>query len=61
MYKASVNTITDKYYYCTCENTFKERYNNHKCSFGNKSREKNTELVKYVWELKEKNSNYIIS
>ena len=53
--------ITNKYYYCTCENTFKERYNNHKCSFGNKSREKNTELVKYVWELKEKNSNYIIS
>ena len=55
IYKASVNTTTNKYYYGTCENTFKERYNNHKSSFRNKSREKNTELSKYVWELKEKN------
>ena len=52
--KTSVSTTTNKYYYGTCENTFKERYNNHNCSFRNKSREKNTELSKYVWELKEK-------
>ena len=54
IYKASVSTTTNKYYYGTCENTFKERFNNHNCSFRNKSREKNTELSKYVWELKEK-------
>ena len=54
IYKASVSTTTNKYYYGTCENTFKERYNNHNSSFRNKSREKNTELPKYVWELKEK-------
>ena len=58
IYKASVNITTNKYYYGTCENTFKERYNrentfkercnNHKCSFRNKSREKNTALSKYV-------------
>ena len=47
-YKASVGTTTNKYYYGSCENTFKERYNNHNCSSRNKSREKNTELSKYV-------------
>ena len=55
IYKASVNTTTNKYYYGTCENTFKERYNNHKCSFRNKSPEKNTELSQYLWELKDEN------
>ena len=54
IYKASASTTTNKYYYRTCENTFKECYNNHNCSFRNKSREKNTELSKYVWKLKEK-------
>ena len=44
IYRTSVNTTTNKYYYGTCENTFKERCNNHKCSFRNKSHEKNTEL-----------------
>ena len=49
IYKASVSTTTtNKYYYGTGENTFKERFNNHNCSFRNKSREKNTELSKYV-------------
>ena len=48
IYEASV---TNKYYYGTCENTFKERYS---CSFRNKSHEKNTELTKYGWELIEK-------
>ena len=51
IYKASVSATTNKYYYGTCENTLKERYNNHKCSFRNKSREKNTELSKYVWGI----------
>ena len=53
--------ITNKCYYCSCKNTFKERYNNHKCSFRNKPCEKNTELPKYIWELKEKDINYFIN
>ena len=53
IYKTSVSTTTSKYYYGTCENTFKEHYNNHNCYFRNKSREKNTELSKYVWELED--------
>ena len=60
IYKASVSTTT-KYYYGTCENTFKERYNNDNCSFRNKSREKKTKLSKYIWELNKKNINYFIN
>ena len=33
IFKASISTTTNKYYYGTSENTFKERYNNHDCSF----------------------------
>ena len=36
-------------------------YNNHKCSFRKKCREKNTELSKYIWELKERDINYFIN
>ena len=61
VYKASVSTTTNKYYHGICENTFKERYNNHNCSFRNKSSKKNTELPKYVWKLKEKDINYLIN
>ena len=61
IYKASVSATTNKYYYRTCKNDFKERYSNHKCSFRNKSHEKNTEFSKYVWELKEKDINYFIN
>ena len=59
--KASISATTNNYYFGTWENTFKELYNNHKCSLRNKSREKNTEFSKYVWELKEKDINYLIN
>ena len=61
IYQASASTTTNKYYYGSCENIFKKRYNNRNCSFRNKSREINTELAKYVWELKEKGINYFIN
>ena len=61
IYKASVSTTANKYYYGTCENTFKECYNNHNYSFRNKSREKNTELSKYEWKLKDKDINHFIN
>ena len=51
IYKASVNRTINKYYF---ERTIKEHFNNHKCSFRNKSRDKKTELLKYVWELEER-------
>ena len=31
IYKASIDIPTYRIYYGTCENTFKERYNNHTC------------------------------
>ena len=37
---------------------FKERYNDHTASFTNKSKEKSTELSKYIWELKNSSINY---
>ena len=61
VYKTSVSTTTNKYYHGICENIFKERYNNHNCSFWNKSRKKKTELSKYIWGLKEKGINYLIN
>ena len=61
IYKASIDTPNYRIYYSTCENTFKEHYNNHTCSFRNKSREKNTELSTYVWELKDKDVNFSIN
>ena len=45
IHKASVNTTTNKYYNGTCENPFKECYNNHTCSFRNESYEKNIECL----------------
>ncbi|OOZ36136.1 hypothetical protein, partial [Solemya elarraichensis gill symbiont] len=51
----------DQTYVGLTENTFKTRYSNHKASFRNPSMKSSTELSKYVWELKEKNTDYEIS
>ena len=61
VYKAFVSKTTNKYYHGICEYNFKERYNNHNCSFRKKSRKKITELSQYVCELKEKDINYLIN
>ena len=56
VYNASVDRLDNnetKHYYGTCKKNFKERYNNHTASFRNKSKEKSTELSKYIWELKD--------
>ena len=47
-----------KNYYGTCEKNFKEHYNNHAASFTNESKEKCTELSKYILELKNSSINY---
>ena len=44
--------------YGTCEKNFKERYSNHTPSFRDKSKEKSTELSKYIWKLKNSSINY---
>ena len=40
---------------------FKERYRNHIKSFTHRQYEKETELSKYIWELKDKNINFKIN
>ena len=59
VYKATVitNNII-KYYLGTSEGEFKERYNNHTKSFRNKGYKTETELSKYLWNLKDKNQEY---
>ena len=51
----------NKYYYGTCEKTFKERYNNHPVTFMNTSKQKSTELSKLICELKGNSIQYQIS
>ena len=41
-------------------NTFKERWANHRSSFKLKHKEFDTELSKFIWQLKEKGSDYKI-
>ncbi len=42
------------------KNTFKERYNGHKTAFKNASKRNNTELSKYIWNLKDQQKDYNI-
>ena len=63
-FKAAVSQTPsqkNKYYYGTCEKTFKERYNNHTATFRNKSKQKSTELSKHIWELKGNSIQHRIS
>ena len=42
-------------------NEFKDRYRNHQKSFNNAKCENETELSKYVWNLRENNDNTELS
>ena len=54
------NEHGDKYF-GICETEFKTRLGNHKNSFKNRQKEKDTKLSKYIWNLKDKNIiNYSI-
>ena len=55
-----MNISLTKNYFGTCKKSFKERYNNHRSSFKNTSRQKGAELSNYIWELKENGENYTI-
>ena len=55
IYEATVTNNTDmveKIYFGLCKTPFKEMYRNHTSCFRLQSRSKDTELSKYVWELK---------
>ena len=56
IYQANVtNNLDDKYYLGLAETTFKERYSNHRSSFNNENSQNSTELLEYVWSLRENN------
>ena len=61
VYQASVTTEheTQKYVGAT-ETAFKTRFANHKLSFKHERYKNQTELSKYIWELKEKDTKYTI-
>jgi len=65
VYKANVSNPTDpnkiKSYFGICETTFKLRFANHKKSFSHEKHEKDTELSKYVWEMRRNNIEPIIT
>ena len=62
VYKATVNKPSgDVSYLGISETPFKERFYNHTKAFKNRIYEKDTELSKLVWELKDKKEEYSIS
>ena len=57
VYEAKVSTENNfKLYYGTCEGEFKSRFYNHTISFRDSGYE--TELSKYIWQLKDESKNY---
>ena len=62
VYKASVSTPSKpvRCYYGLTEGPFKTRYNAHTRSFRAEQCRRDTELSKYVWELKDQNKQYDI-
>ena len=66
VYSAEVTTETSppilpgKIYLGICDTEFKTRYGNHKKSFRHRRYEKDTELSKHIWELKDQNKNFEI-
>ena len=60
VYEAKVSTYNNfKLYYGTCVGEFKSRFNNHTKSFRDRGNE--TELSKYIWQLKDESKSYNIS
>ena len=59
VYKATVDVEgQNKYYYGLTELPFKTRYGNHLFSFRHREHSTQSDLSKYIWELKDKNKEY---
>lgn len=62
VYQATVDTREETETYVGLTATdFKTRWRNHRMSFNHKRQRNDTELSKYLWELKEKRVDYLIS
>ena len=61
IYEATITANREtKLYIGSTGNSFKSRYNQHSHSFNNRNANE-TELSKYIWQLKDKNKEYTIS
>lgn len=61
-YQATVKTVKGKEtYFDTTADQFKTRFRNHTASFKNASKRNATELSKYIWSLKDSNTEFILS
>ena len=63
IYRANITTADNgetKHYIGMTANPFKERYRNHTKSFKDKKYANETELSKYIWDLKEKKRVFAI-
>ena len=63
IYRADVSNEANndqKFYFGLAETTFKERYNNHKRHVKYIKYQYNTELIKYIWNLKSNSIKYNI-
>ena len=59
MYKATVrHEKEEKSYYGLAGGAFKDRYRNHVKSFKHEKYKNETQLSKYIWELKKTNNEY---
>ena len=62
IYKATVSSEKEQVAYIgLTSTTFKERYYNHNKSFNHEKYENGSELSKYVWKLRKKNSKLSIT
>jgi len=61
VYSAEVDCASGKKtYFGACEGQFKSRYYNHIKSIKNRTYEKETELSKYIWTMKDQGTDYKI-
>ena len=60
-YPDGTNKTNNETYVGLTDTEFKLRYTNHKQSFTNRTLQSATELSKYIWKLKEKNTHYKIT
>ena len=63
IYNAEITTDNDKTgknYIGLTEGTFKQRFTQHKLSFNNRKYASSTELLKYIWRLKDNDEEYNI-
>jgi len=58
VYQATVATETTTETYVGLASNFKERYRNHQTSFRHRSKRNETELSKYIWDLKDRKKSF---